>query len=150
MFYTEPYHLQRGAGVFQVERYPLQRGRGLGGVFANLLRKIIPFGKTFFKAAASTGKKVLQSDLGKDILNDTISSAATAATTALLENNPNEAKTMLLDSFKRSGHKSKDVVKKMAKAKLDQVLTGKGSKKRKSKRVEHHHRQKKQKTLLDM
>ena len=115
MFYTEPYHLQRGAGVFQVERYPLQRGRGLGGVFANLLRKIIPYGKTFFKAAASTGKKVLQSDLGKDILNDTISSAATAATTALLENNPKEAKAMLLDSFKRSGYKSKDVVKKIAK-----------------------------------
>ena len=150
MFYTEPYHLQKGGGVFEVERYPLQRGRGLGGIFANLLRKIIPFGKTFAKAAASTGKKVLQSDIGKDILNDTISSAATAATTALLENNPKEAKAMLLDSFKRSGHKSKDVVKKMAKAKLDQVLTGKGSKKRKSKRVEHHHRQKKQKTLLDM
>ena len=150
MFYTEPYHLQKGAGVFEVDRYPLQRGRGLGGIFANLLRKIIPYGKTFAKAAASTGKKVLQSDIGKDILNDTISTAATAATTALLENNPKEAKAMLLDSFKRSGHKSKDVVKKMAKAKLDQVLTGKGSKKRKSKRVEHHHRQKKQKTLLDM
>ena len=45
MFYTEPYHLQKGGGVFEVERYPLQRGRGLGGIFANLLRKIIPFGK---------------------------------------------------------------------------------------------------------
>ena len=97
-----------------------------------------------------TGKKVLQSDLGKDILNDTISSAATAATTALLENNPNEAKTMLLDSFKRSGHKSKDVVKKIAKDKLDQVLTGRGVKKRKYKKVQHQRRQKKHKTLLDM
>ncbi|HAO14363.1 MAG TPA: hypothetical protein DDE71_02175, partial [Tenacibaculum sp.] len=126
MFYTEPYHLQKGAGVFEVDRYPLQRGRGLGGIFANLLRKIIPYGKTFAKAAASTGKKVLQSDIGKDILNDTISTAATAATTALLENNPKEAKAMLLDSFKRSGHKSKDVVKKIAKNKLDQVLTGRG------------------------
>ena len=57
---------------------------------------------------------------------------------------------MLLDSIKRSGHKSKDVVKKMAKDKLDQVLIGKGGKKRKSKRVEHPHRRKKQKTLLDM
>ena len=150
MFYTEPYHLQKGGGVFEVERYPLQRGRGLGGIFANLLRKIIPFGKTFAKAAASTGKKVLQSDIGKDILNDTISSAATAATTALLENNPKEAKAMLLDSFKRSGHKSKDVVKKIAKNKLDQVLTGRGAKKRKYKKVQHHHHQKKQKTLLDM
>ncbi len=150
MFYTEPYHLQKGAGVFEVDRYPLQRGRGLGGIFANLLRKIIPYGKTFAKAAASTGKKVLQSDIGKDILNDTISSAATAATTALLENNPKEAKAMLLDSFKRSGHKSKDVVKKIAKNKLDQVLTGRGAKKRKYKKVQHHHHQKKQKTLLDM
>ena len=70
MFYTEPYHLQRGAGIFEVDRYPLQRGRGLGGVFANLLRKIIPYGKTFVKAAASSGKKVLQSELGKQILND--------------------------------------------------------------------------------
>ena len=150
MFYTEPYHLQKGGGVFEVERYPLQRGRGLGGIFANLLRKIIPFGKTFAKAAASTGKKVLQSDIGKDILNDTISSAATAATTALLENNPKEAKAMLLDSFKRSGYKSKDVVKKIAKNKLDQVLTGRGVKKRKYNKVQHHHHQKKQKTLLDM
>ena len=150
MFYTEPYHLQKGAGVFEVDRYPLQRGRGLGGIFANLLRKIIPYGKTFAKAAASTGKKVLQSDIGKDILNDTISTAATAATTALLENNPKEAKAMLLDSFKRSGHKSKDVVKKIAKNKLDQVLTGRGAKKRKYKKVQHHHHQKKQKTLLDM
>ena len=150
MFYTEPFHLQRGAGVFEVDRYPLQRGRGLGGIFANLLRKIIPYGKTFAKAAASTGKKVIQSDIAKDILNDTISSAATAATTALLENNPKEAKAMLLDSFKRSGHKSKDVVKKIAKNKLDQVLTGRGAKKRKYKKVQHHHHQKKQKTLLDM
>ena len=55
MFYTEPYHLQKGAGVFEVDRYPLQRGRGLGGIFANLLRKIIPYRKTFAKAAASTG-----------------------------------------------------------------------------------------------
>ena len=150
MFYTEPYHLQKGAGVFEVDRYPLQRGRGLGGIFANLLRKIIPYGKTFAKAAASTGKKVLQSDIGKDILNDTISTAATAATTALLENNPKEAKAMLLDSFKRSGHKSKDVVKKIAKNKLDQVLTGRGAKKRKHKKVQHYRHQKRHKTLLDM
>ena len=149
MFYTEPYHLQKGAGVFEVDRYPLQRGRGLGGIFANLLRKIIPFGKTFVKAAASTGKKVLQSDIGKDILNDTLNSAATAATTALLENNPKEAKAMLIDSFKRSGHKSKDVVKKIAKDKLDQVLTGRGAKKRKHKKVQHYRLKKKRKTLLD-
>ena len=105
MFYTEPYHLQRGSGAFNVDRYPLQHGRGLGGVFANLLRKIIPYGKTFLKTAASSGKQILQSDIGKEILHDTISSAATAATTALLENNPKEAKNVLLNSFKRSGNK---------------------------------------------
>ena len=148
MFYTEPYHLQRGAGVFNVDRYPLQRGRGLGGVFASLLRKVLPFGKTFFKAAASSGKKILQSELGRDILNDTISSAATAATSALIENNPKEAKSVLLDSLKRSGKKSKNVIKKMAKDKLDQLLTGGGGKKRKT--IKHHHHQKKRKTLLDM
>ena len=150
MFYTDPYHLQRGSGAFNVDRHPLQRGRGLGGVFANLLRKIIPYGKTFLKTAASSGKQILQSDIGKEILHDTISSAATAATTALLENNPKEAKNVLLTSFKRSGNKSKDVVKKMVKDKLDQVLTGRGSKKRKSKQMQHHHLQKKLKTLLDI
>ena len=149
MFYTEPHHLQRGAGVFNVDRYPLQRGRGLGGVFANLLRKVLPFGKTFFKAAASSGKKILQSELGRDILNDTISSAATAATSALIEN-PKEAKSVLLDSLKRSGKKSKNVLKRMAKDKLDQVLTGGGGKKRKNNRIKHHHHQKKRVTLLDM
>ena len=150
MFYTEPLHLQRGAGVFNVDRYPLQRGRGLGGVFASLLRKVLPFGKTFFKAAASSGKKILQSELGRDILNDTISSAATAATSALIENNPKEAKSVLLDSLKRSGKKSKNVLKRMAKDKLDQVLTGGGGKKRKTNRIKHHHHQKKRVTLLDM
>ena len=149
MFYTEPYHLQRGTGAFYVNRYPLQRGRGLGGVFANLLRKIIPFGKTFLKSAASSGKKFLKSEIGKDILHDTISSAATAASTALLDNNPKEAKNMLLNSFKRSGNRSKDAVKKIAKDKLEQVLTGRGASKRKYRKIEHQHLQKKLKTLLD-
>ena len=133
-----------------MDRYPLQRGRGLGGVFANLLRKVLPFGKTFFKAATSSGKKILQSELGRDILNDTISSAATAATSALIENNPKEAKSVLLDSLKRSGNKSKNIINKIAKEKLDQVLTGGGGKKRKTNRIKHHHHQKKHKTLLDM
>ena len=150
MFYTEPYHLQRGSGVFNVDRYPLQRGRGLGGVFANLLRKVLPFGKSFFKAATSTGKKILKSELGREILNDTISSAATAATSAIIENNPKEAKSVLLDSLKRSGKKSKNIINKIAKDKLDQVLTGGGGKKRKTNRIKHHHHQKKRKTLLDM
>ena len=112
--------------------------------------KSYPRGKTFLKTAASSGKQILQSDIGKDILHDTISSAATAATTALLENNPKEAKNVLFNSFKRSGNKSKDVVKKMVKDKLDQVLTGSGGKKRKSKQIHRHHLKKKVRTLLDM
>ena len=55
---------------------------------------------------------------------------------------------MLLDSLKRSGKKSNNVIKKMAKDKLDQLLTGGGGKKRKT--IKHHHHQKKRKTLLDM
>ena len=42
------------------------------------------------------------------------------------------------------------MVKKMAKDKLDQVLTGRGGKKRKSKQIHHHHLQNKLKTLLDI
>ena len=61
-----------------------------------------------------------------------------------------QAKNVLFNSFKRSGNKSKDVVKKMVKDKLDQVLTGSGGKKRKSKQIHHHHLKKKVKTLLDM
>ena len=65
-----------------------------------------------------------------------------------IENNPKEAKSVLLDSLKRSSKKSKNVIKKMAKDKLDQLLTGGGGKKRKT--IKHHHHQKKRKTLLDM
>ena len=57
---------------------------------------------------------------------------------------------MLLDSLKRSGNKSKNIINKIAKEKLDQVLTGGGGKKRKTNRIKHHHHQKKRKTLLDM
>ena len=56
-----------------------------------------------------------------------------------------------MDSFKRSGRKSKKAIKKMATDRLDEVLTGGGGKKRKTKRIHHHHhRQKKHKTWLDM
>ena len=150
MFYTEPHHLQRGAGVFNVDRYPLQRGRGLGGVFAHLLRKVLPFGKTFFKAAASSGKKILQSDLGKDILSDSLSSAATAAATALIENNPKEAREVMLKSLKRSHDKSKGVIKRIAKDKLEEVLTGSGRKRVKYSRSAKNIDRKYQNTLLDM
>merc|ERR1711963_580705 len=122
--------LQRGRGNFHVDRFPLQRGRGLGGLFASMFQKILPFGKSFLKA----GKNIIQSETGKSILNDTINSAASAATTALLENNPEEAKQQMIKSLKRSGNKTKHAVGKIAKNKLEKVLTGKGNVKSKSKR----------------
>ena len=105
----------------------------MGGIFANLLRKVIPFGKSFVKHAASSGKKFLKSELGKDIINDTIASAATAATSALLEQDPTEARNIMQESLKRSQDKSKAVVKRIARDKLDQVLTGRGKKRKKVK-----------------
>merc|ERR1712004_484830 len=80
------------------------------------------------------GKNIIQSETGKSILNDTINSAASAATTALLENNPEEAKQQMIKSLKRSGNKTKHAVGKIAKNKLEKVLTGKGNVKSKSKR----------------
>ena len=137
MFYTDPYPIQRGRGIFNVEKHSLQRGRGLGGIFASILKKVIPFGKSFMKHAATSGKRFIKSDLGKDILNDTIASAATAATSALIEQDPNEAKAIMRESLKRSQNKSKAVVKRIARDKLDQVLTGKGKKRRKSGKDDH-------------
>ena len=54
--------------------------------------------KSFLRTAATSGKKILQSDLGKEILSDSLSSAATAAATALIENNPKEAREVMLKS----------------------------------------------------
>ena len=106
MFYIEPGYHQRGRGVFNVDRYPLQRGRGLGGIFANLLRKVIPFGKTFARTAVVSGKKFIKSDLGKEILSDTIDSAASAAVSALLQENPQGAKEIM--SREREKHKNRN------------------------------------------
>ena len=150
MFYTDPYPIQRGRGIFNVDKHSLQRGRGLGGIFASLLKKVIPYGKSFIKHAASSGKRFIKSDVGKDILNDTIASAASAATSALIEQDPNEAKTIMRESLRRTGNKSKAVVKRIARDKLDQVLTGKG-KKRKSEKDDHILTKIRRKTtLLDM
>ena len=147
MFYTDPYPIQRGRGIFNVDKHSLQRGRGLGGIFASLLKKVIPFGKSFIKHAASSGKRFIKSDVGKDILNDTIASAASAATSALIEQDPNEAKTIMRESLRRTGNKSKAVVKRIARDKLDQVLTGKG-KKRKSEKDDHILTKRRRKTTL--
>merc|ERR1712240_430264 len=140
MFNADYHPLQRGRGNFHVDRFPLQRGRGLGGLFASMFQKILPFGKSFLKA----GKNIIQSETGKSILNDTINSAAT---TALLENNPEEAKQQMIKSLKRSGNKTKHAVGKIAKNKLEKVLTGKGNVKSKSKRRRKN--MKKRISLLD-
>ena len=112
--------------MFLVDRHPLQRGRGLGGIFANLLRKIIPFGKSFARGAVSAGKRFANSDIGKDIINDTLQSSARAATSAIIDNDPNAAKEEIVKSLKRTTKKSSEVAKKIAKEKLDKVLSGKG------------------------
>ena len=122
--------------MFLVDRHPLQRGRGLGGLFANLFRKVIPFGKSFARGALSAGKRFAQSDVGKDIINDTLQSTARAATSAIIDNDPSSAKEELVKSLKRTKKKSGEVAKKIAREKLENVLSGKGQRgvKRKKKR----------------
>ena len=112
--------------MFLVNRHPLQRGRGLGGLFASLFRKIIPFGKSFARGALSAGKQFAQSDIGKDIINDTLQSTARAATSAIIDNDPSSAKEELVKSLKRTKNKSGEVAKKIAREKLEKVLSGKG------------------------
>ena len=114
--------------MFIVDRNPIQRGRGLGGLFASLFRKLIPFGKTFAKGALNVGRDFVKSDLGKDIIKDTITSSAQAATDILINNDANAAKDALRQTLKRSGDKSKQVAKRIAKEKLDKLLTGQGKK----------------------
>ena len=112
--------------MFLVDRHPLQRGRGLGGLFASLFRKVIPFGKSFARGALSAGKRFAQSDVGKEIINDTLQSTARAATSAIIDNDSSAAKEELVKSLKRTKMKSEEVAKKIAKEKLDKVLSGKG------------------------
>ena len=112
--------------MFLVDRHPLQRGRGLGGLFANLFRKVIPFGKSFARGALSAGKRFAQSDVGKEIINDTLQSSARAATSAIIDNDPSTAKEELVKSLKRTTKKSGEVAKKIAKEELEKVLSGKG------------------------
>ena len=119
--------------MFIVDRNPIQRGRGLGGLFASLFRKLIPFGKTFAKGALNAGKDFVKSDLGKDIIKDTITSSAQAATDILINNDATAAKEAIRQTLKRSGDKSNKVAKRIAKEKLDKLLTGQGKTKIKNK-----------------
>lgn len=131
--------------MFIVDRNPIQRGRGLGGLFASLFRKLIPFGKTFAKGALNVGKDFVKSDLGKDIIKDTITSSAQAATDILINNDANAAKDALRQTLKRSGDKSKQVAKRIAREKLDKLLTGQGKTKIKRKVKKY-----KMRTLFDI
>ena len=93
------------------------------------------------------GKTFINSDTGKEILKDTIDSAAAAAATALIEKKPDEAKASIVKSFKRTKAKSKDYAKKLAKSKIDRLLIGKGIVRRK-KQVKRN-RKSKTVSLLD-
>ena len=126
--------IQFFTNMFHVNHQTLQRGRGLGGVLANLFKRAIPFGKTLAKAAINTGRQFAQSEAGQDIINDTISSTATAAKHALLNNDSKKAKEEIINSLKRSGKKSKRLVKRIVKQKLDKVLNEKEKRKKKNTR----------------
>ena len=149
MYYTESGNIQGGRGVFHVQRQHLQRGRGLGGIFANIMRRLIPFSKTFAKGALNTGKQFIQSDEGKELINDTIASAARAAKTAIIDQNPEEAKREIKESLNRTKDKSGKVIKRIARDKLQKVLTGQGNKKALKKRKKMTSRIKKT-SLLDL
>ena len=100
--------------------------------------KIIPFGKSFAKKTLTAGKDFIKSDVGKDILNDTIASAAKAAASALMDSNPEDARKEMIKSLKRSKNITTDVVKKIAKDKLEKVLTGSGRISKGGKRVKRN------------
>ena len=87
---------------------------------------MLPFGKSFARGALSAGKRFAQSDVGKDIINDTLQSTARAATSAIIDNDPSSAKEELLKSLKRTKKKSSEVAEKIAKEKLENILSGKG------------------------
>lgn len=140
MIDSEPGFLQQGRGGFVVQRHPFQRGRGLGGIFANLIKRVIPFSKSFAKGALNTGRQFIQSEQGKEIINDTIASAAKAAKSAIIDQDPEEAKREMKESLKRTRSKSGRVIKRIARDKLEKVLTGRGSKRNKKTR---------KRTLLD-
>ena len=136
--------------VFVINKNPLQRGRGLSGIFSNVLRKIIPFGKAFLKGGLNMGKDFISSEAGKSILQDSINSAASAATTALLDKNPKEAKEEIVKSLKRSKSKSSNYAKRLAKSKLDKVLTGQGGKKKTKKKKNVKIKRYRNTSLLDI
>ena len=96
------------------------------------------------------GKDFISSEGGKSILQDSINSAASAATTALLDKNPKEAKEEIVKSLKRSKSKSSNYAKRLAKSKLDKVLTGQGGKKKTKKKKNVKIKRYRNTSLLDI
>ena len=112
--------------VFYVDSERLQRGRGLGGILSKLFSRLVPFGKSFAKTAVKAGKDFVKSDVGQEIIKDTLSSSARAASRAILDEDLKGAHDEMFNSLKRSKEHTEDVLKKVAKRKLTKILTGKG------------------------
>ena len=66
------------------------------------------------------------------MIKDTVNTAASAATSALVDKDTEAAKQKIVKSLKRSKNKSTDYAKRLAKSKLEKVLIGKGREKRKT------------------
>ena len=131
--------------VFYVDSERLQRGRGLGGILGKLFSRLIPFGKSFARTAVKAGKDFVKSDIGQEIVKDTLSSSARAASRAILNDDLEGAQNEMLNSLKRSKEQTQDILKKIAKRKLDKILTGKGSLRKRK----HKYSKRMKTTLLD-
>ena len=131
--------------VFYVDSDRLQRGRGLGGILSKLFSRIIPFGKSFAMTAVKAGKDFIKSDIGQEIVKDTLSSSARAASRAILDDDLEGAQNEIRHSLKRSKEQTQDILKKIAKRKLDKILTGKGSVRKRK----HNYSKRLKTTLLD-
>ena len=131
--------------VFYVDSDRLQRGRGLGGILSKLFSRIIPFGKSFARTAVKAGKDFVKSDVGQEIIKDTLTSSARAASRAILDDDLEGAQKEMLNSLNRNKGQAQDILKKIAKRKLDKILTGKG----RIKKYKHNYAKKRKQTLFD-
>ena len=64
------------------------------------------------------------------MIKDTVNTAASAATSALVDKDTEAAKQEIVKSLKRSKSKSADYAKRLARSKLEKVLIGKGKEKK--------------------
>jgi len=97
-----------------------QRGRGIGSIFGGLMRGFAPL----LSRGLSLGKKILSSDLAKNIGNTLLESgthAVKSLTADLLEGNDvattaqeelNQAKKKIASTLRGSGHKRKKACQK--------------------------------------